>query len=201
MEVSNNPPYMFSLKTVDYFFRWRFWTAPLLFVPVSVGFIYYAISSLHVAISTLAISFSGGLALWTLFEYCMHRFTFHTIAKIARLKHVHYVVHGMHHAYPTDPVRVIFPPFFSAIFGSVIGIAMFLLISPSLAAGIFSGFILGYAWYEFMHYAAHHIKWKISWFKNLKRHHLLHHHSMSFKDKNFGVTTSFWDRVFGTHLV
>lgn len=199
METMNHPPYMFSIKAVDYFFQWRFWTAPLLFVPVAAGFFYYALSMQANLVTTLA-SFVFGIVAWTLFEYLMHRFTFHTIARYASLKHVHYVVHGMHHAYPTDPVRVIFPPFFSAAVGSLIGVLMFLIAPVFVASSIFAGFILGYSWYEFMHYASHHIKWKMTRFKNLKRHHLLHHHSMSSKNKNFGVTTVFWDRVFGTYL-
>ena len=113
MDTTNNPPHMFSLKAVDYFFRWRFWTAPLLFVPVSVGFLYYAMRGPAFLWQT-TLAFIGGLVFWTFFEYVMHRFMFHTVARYPSLKHVHYVVHGMHHAYPVDRLRVLFPPFFSA---------------------------------------------------------------------------------------
>lgn len=130
----------------------------------------------------------------------MHRFMFHAFSRTPSLSHLHYVIHGMHHVFPTDPQRVIFPPFGSLILGSLlVGIMTLIVPLPWLFGGT-AGFITGYCWYEFVHYASHHIKWRIGWLKRLKRHHLLHHHNEAFKDKNYGVTTVLWDRVFSTYL-
>lgn len=200
MDINETPPYMFSSATVDYFFRWRWWAAWLAFIPVTVGLFVYALT-IATSMVAVTVSFFIGILFWTLFEYLMHRFTFHFIATTPRLKHLHYVIHGMHHAYPTDPTRVIFPPFASAAIGILIAFVMYLLLPLTWAMGAFSGFILGYVFYEFMHYATHHIKWKFSWFYKRKRHHLLHHHNGDFRDRNFGVTTSLWDRVFNTYMV
>jgi sterol desaturase/sphingolipid hydroxylase (fatty acid hydroxylase superfamily) len=59
--------------------------------------------------------------------------------------------------------------------------------------------MLGYLWYVSVHHIVHH--WKAepgTYAYALKRRHMLHHH---FDDMgNFGVTSGFWDRVFGTDL-
>lgn len=192
---------MFSLPVVDYFFRWRWWAALVAFLPACLLLLVYAKLGPMAAWLTLIPSFLSGALSWTLFEYVMHRFLFHAIGHAPSLKHLHYVVHGMHHAYPTDPTRVIFPPFASVIVGSGLGGLIYLLLPTTWSIGFFAGFVAGYLGYEFIHYASHHIKWKWAWLKRLKRHHLLHHHSMGSKNKNFGVTTTFWDRVFNTYLV
>lgn len=199
MDLSQNPPFMFTAKKIDYFFRWRWWSAPLIFVPISLALLLYALYESLSVVELISSFLIGGL-FWTLFEYVMHRFVFHLKGKTPLMKHIHYVVHGMHHAHTTDPLRVIFPPFLSIINGLLVGLILAWLLPLPWAAGIFSSFILSYTWYEFIHYADHHIKWKVSWLKRLKRHHLLHHHSGAYQGKNFGVTTSLWDRVFNTYL-
>jgi sterol desaturase/sphingolipid hydroxylase (fatty acid hydroxylase superfamily) len=59
----------------------------------------------------------------------------------------------------------------------------------------FPGFFLGYLLYSFLHRATHVAK-PPKRFKNIWRHHSLHHYK--YPDKAFGVSTSLWDRVFGT---
>ena len=64
------------------------------------------------------------------------------------------------------------------------------------AAGFTSGALLGYAGYMFVHHATHH--WKIEpgdWLYEARVRHMSHHYHDS---ANFGVSTGFWDRVFGT---
>jgi 4-hydroxysphinganine ceramide fatty acyl 2-hydroxylase len=199
-DIKKSPPFMFSRPFIDYFFRWNWWVVPLIFLPISFSLFFFGMIRSSVNALILVILFVCGLFSWTFFEYCMHRFLFHTIGHSCFLNHLHYVIHGMHHAYPTDPLRVIFPPFGSFIIGGIIGFMLFFLLSPQFFAVVYAGFIIGYIWYEFMHYAAHHIKWKILLFKRLKRHHLLHHYNHLYKEQNFGVSTTLWDRIFKTYL-
>lgn len=201
MDVSSKPNYMFSQQYYDYFFNWRWWVAPLIFIPVALAAMVIATEIFASSFFALIASFFGGVLFWTFIEYLLHRFAFHFVGESPMLKHLHYVVHGMHHAYPTDPNRVIFPPFLSLPVGMVIFSIMLLIMPYAWAFGAMAGFIVGYCWYEFIHYASHHIKWRIPQLKRLKRHHLLHHHSEAFRDKNFGVTTVLWDHIFGTYLV
>lgn len=162
-----------------------------------ISAIYFYNSTVKAAVFFLFL----GILCWTFSEYMMHRFIFHFIGEQPWLRHLHYVIHGMHHAYPTNPHRVIFPPFLALGLGGTF-LGLFVLILPiPIAFTLMSGFCLGYCWYEFVHYANHQIKWRSQWLKKLKRHHLLHHHSGAFGNKNFGVTTVLWDRVFGTYLI
>lgn len=189
---------MFSSAKVDYFFKWHWWSAHVTFLPLAAVLLFLAFSGLPLGQAVL--SMIAGIFLWTLFEYSMHRFLFHLTGDSPFLKHFHYVVHGMHHAHATDPLRVIFPPFLSVITGALVAGFLALTLPLYWFFGVYASFIIGYTWYEFMHYADHHIKWKYPWFKRLKRHHLLHHHSSEYRGKNFGVTTILWDKVFNTFL-
>jgi sterol desaturase/sphingolipid hydroxylase (fatty acid hydroxylase superfamily) len=66
-----------------------------------------------------------------------------------------------------------------------------------LASGTTAGLMLGYVWYVAVHHVLHH--WRIypgSYLYHWKRRHALHHYAR--QPCNFGVTTLFWDRVFGT---
>ena len=58
-----------------------------------------------------------------------------------------------------------------------------------------AGALVAYAWYLFVHYSAHHHPAILP--ASLLKHHRDHHR---FANRNFGVTTKLWDRVFGTML-
>ncbi len=60
----------------------------------------------------------------------------------------------------------------------------------------FPGFMLGYLLYASMHYAIHAWNPPFKWMKPLWRNHHLHHYKDG--DKGFGVSSTLWDRVFGT---
>ncbi|GJD01891.1 cytochrome b5-like Heme/Steroid binding domain-containing protein [Colletotrichum higginsianum] len=65
------------------------------------------------------------------------------------------------------------------------------------ATAVFCGGIFGYICYDLTHYFLHHQNLPL-WYKELKKYHLQHH----FLDYElgFGVTSRFWDSVFGTEL-
>ena len=57
----------------------------------------------------LVVAYLAGLLVWTLFEYVMHRFSFHR-APATRLEvALAYLMHGVHHAYPDDSRRWMMP--------------------------------------------------------------------------------------------
>jgi sterol desaturase/sphingolipid hydroxylase (fatty acid hydroxylase superfamily) len=61
------------------------------------------------------------------------------------------------------------------------------------------GLVTGYLWYVFVHYATHH--WqprRDSYLYRARLRHARHHHLSH--SGNFGVTTAFWDHVFGTAI-
>jgi 4-hydroxysphinganine ceramide fatty acyl 2-hydroxylase len=57
-----------------------------------------------------------GVLSWTFFEYAFHRFFFHAEdhwlpASVPSIFAFHFLIHGVHHAYPQDRMRLVFPPF------------------------------------------------------------------------------------------
>lgn len=166
-----------------------------LYLPV-IGFcLYHAYINLDMPLLRTAGIFLGGMFFWTLFEYAMHRFAFHYIAESERARKFIYVLHGNHHEYPRDRERLFMPPVPSLILASVIFSLQYLALGQNVFM-FFPGFLLGYLMYGTMHYAIHAWNPPYKWMKPLWRNHHLHH----YKDegKGYGVSTTFWDRVFGT---
>jgi 4-hydroxysphinganine ceramide fatty acyl 2-hydroxylase len=60
------------------------------------------------------------------------------------------------------------------------------------------GFIAGYIVYDMSHYFFHHSSPKKGYYKNLKSYHMQHHYRNW--QAGFGVSSKFWDIVFGTEI-
>jgi sterol desaturase/sphingolipid hydroxylase (fatty acid hydroxylase superfamily) len=166
-----------------------------MYLPLIIGMPAYAAYSLHAPAGRIALSFLSGIFFWTLFEYLMHRFAFHMISESPRAQKFIYVMHGNHHHYPRDRDRLFMPPLPSLILSSaILGITYLLLRNGALA--FFPGFMLGYLLYASMHYAIHAWNPPFKWMKPLWRNHHLHHYKN--EEKGFGVSSTFWDHVFGT---
>lgn len=171
-----------------------------IYIPYLSYLIYHAVADLGLAGWKAALVFVGGLVFWSFFEYLMHRFAFHFDSDKPDVRRFIYVLHGNHHEYPRDRERLFMPPVPSLIISSVILGAMYLVawafdLQP-MAFPFFAGFMIGYLLYASMHYAIHTWKPPFKWMKPLWRNHHLHH----YKDegKGYGVSTTLWDRIFGT---
>jgi sterol desaturase/sphingolipid hydroxylase (fatty acid hydroxylase superfamily) len=166
-----------------------------MYIPIMAFLLYKA--STAFGFTTLQVwGFWGlGMLSWTAFEYIAHRFLFHMQPKSDFGKRIAYVLHGNHHHYPRDKQRLFMPPVPSIILSSTIFGIMYLAMG-SYAFMFFPGFLLGYLMYGSMHYAIHAWNPPVAWMKPLWRNHHLHH----YKDEHrgFGVSTTIWDRVFGT---
>ncbi|KAH0565756.1 fatty acid alpha-hydroxylase [Trichoglossum hirsutum] len=66
-----------------------------------------------------------------------------------------------------------------------------------VALAVYCGGIFGYICYDMTHYFLHHRSLP-SYYRELKKYHLRHHYADY--ENGFGVTSRFWDRVFGTEL-
>jgi sterol desaturase/sphingolipid hydroxylase (fatty acid hydroxylase superfamily) len=166
-----------------------------IYLPVIVYSLYFGGIRLDYSIGRVVLVFLGGMLFWTLFEYIMHRFIFHWVAENERARKIVYVMHGNHHEFPRDKERLFMPPVPSMILASLI----FFLLNWIMGGNVFlffPGFVLGYLLYGSMHYAIHAWNPPYKWMKPLWRNHHLHH----YKDdhKGFGVSTTIWDRIFGT---
>lgn len=175
----------------------------VLFGPVIVYFMARAIVSrpAGAAVSPIWIGYLGGIFVWTLAEYLLHRFLFHYEPSQPWLQRVWYLIHGVHHEQPQCKTRLVMPPILSiplaftfyGLFSLVIGL---IVGAPRWIGPLFSGFLTGYVMYDMTHYATHHLSMKWGFLKFLKRNHLLHHYQTP--DDRYGISSPLWDYVFGT---
>ena len=166
-----------------------------IYLPAIFYFLYFSSNTLNYPVARIALIFLAGMFFWTLFEYMMHRFIFHWVAESDRAQKIVYVIHGNHHHFPRDRERLFMPPVPSLIMASLV-LGLMNLVMGTGTFMFFPGFMMGYLFYGSMHYAIHAWNPPFKWMKSLWRNHHLHH----YKDdhRGFGVSTTVWDRVFGT---
>jgi sterol desaturase/sphingolipid hydroxylase (fatty acid hydroxylase superfamily) len=166
-----------------------------MYLPVIIGLPFYGGIHFKFGIGQVLFTFFIGMLAWTLFEYTMHRWVFHIVAESEKAKKIVYIMHGNHHHYPRDRERLFMPPVPSLIIASIVFSLLHAVMGPHVFI-FFPGFMLGYLMYGTMHYAIHAWNPPFKWMKPLWRNHHLHH----YKDegKGFGVSTTLWDRLFGT---
>ena len=166
-----------------------------MYLPLIVFLLYLDFTRFNHNFYYIVLLFSGGILCWTLFEYLMHRFAFHYVAHNPRTQRIIYIIHANHHEYPRDKERLFMPPAPSIIIAALMFILQYLLMGNSVFS-FFPGFLLGYLLYGTMHYAIHAWNPPFKWMKPLWRNHHLHHYKE--QEKGFGVSTTIWDRLFGT---
>jgi dihydroceramide fatty acyl 2-hydroxylase len=171
------------------------WTVPLyVYAPVIAVLAYLTFTnvSLPAAVGCMLLGYIG----WTLIEYFGHRYLFHWEFPGEFGKRLHFLIHGVHHDHPSDPLRLVMPvllsgPILLAAFGVIALVFGFPLTWPVLA-----GFTTGYLAYDMVHYHVHHREPTTRFGRMLRRVHMLHH--FRDHDRGFGVSAPWWDYVFGT---
>jgi len=158
-----------------------------------MGYIKQVVSSVWVA----AGIYFGAILFWTFFEYFFHRYVNHLDEYFPKSQWVHriaHAIHGIHHEYPRDRERLMMPPVPGLIIVAVLYFGYWLILGDWVYL-FMPGFMSGYLLYASVHIAVH--KRSVPLFlKTQYKHHALHHYK--YPDKAFGVSTTFWDRVFGT---
>lgn len=196
---------MFDNDFVDGFSRVPAWVVPAIYVPAVTAFIGVG-WSLGVSAPGLALQFFAGWFVWSLMEYWLHRTLFHWIPDTAWGERFHFFLHGVHHTWHQDKLRLVMPPAASIGLGVVFfsltwGVAQ--LTSPVMAAtwiwAFFAGKMFGYMVYDLVHYYVHHFRPRTKMGKWLRKHHMAHHHNARYKELKFGVSTTLWDHVFRTY--
>jgi sterol desaturase/sphingolipid hydroxylase (fatty acid hydroxylase superfamily) len=169
-------------------------TPLIVFVPV---IIFFMARGLRIEpVSSVLLYFTLGLIFWTFFEYLLHRFLFHYEPKGDFTRRLHYLFHGIHHAYPRDSRRLVMPPSVGIPLATLIYFAMTKLLPIPVVPSFFSGFMLGYLCYDMIHFGIHHFNFNNSIWQEIKKHHLRHHYGDH--EKNFGVSSPLWDFIFRT---
>jgi sterol desaturase/sphingolipid hydroxylase (fatty acid hydroxylase superfamily) len=141
-------------------------------VAASLAVILLVISPL--TIGSDAVLCVAGVVAQTLAEYCVHRFVLHGFRPAE---------HRLHHANPDEAVLTIFWQIWICF------ALVYLVAGDAFAAGA----LAAYTWYLFVHHCAHHSP---DFSLPLVKHHQIHHR---FATRNYGVSTTLWDHVFGTY--
>jgi len=142
----------------------------------------------------------AGMLLWSFTEYMLHRFVFHRLGASLAGRRFYFVLHGVHHDFPTDTTRLVMPLGVSIPMGVVIYLLLRLVFTPTVGAQwiepVFAGFGIGYLAYDGIHYGTHHFRMTSPVGRWLKRYHMVHHHTG--ENARWGVSSPLWDWVFGT---
>lgn len=139
----------------------------------------------------------GGVTVWTLTEYALHRFVFHWQPSSPVMEQFVFVLHGNHHAVPNDPLRNLMPPIVSVPVGGLVW-AGFVALAGPVGSWLFLGWMSGYVVYDLVHYACHQWPMKGRLARMLKTHHMRHHHLH--EDGNYAITGMMWDRLLRTRI-
>ncbi len=133
----------------------------------------------------MLIAVVAGVLSWTLVEYLLHRCLGHDVRT---RPNAFADEHTRHHA-----VGDYFAPLWKK---AAVALAALVLIAPVLGVPFAASFVGMYAAYELVHRRLHTHRGVGPYGRALRRHHF-HHHFVDPKT-NHGVTSPFWDVVFGT---
>lgn len=101
---------LFDNAILEIFSKTPWYGIPLAWIPISIYFFSHNTLPLYEAIPLYFV----GVFLWSLIEYLLHRFLFHAeeywLPSINLFYVIHFTFHGIHHCFPMDRYRLVFPP-------------------------------------------------------------------------------------------
>jgi sterol desaturase/sphingolipid hydroxylase (fatty acid hydroxylase superfamily) len=181
-------------QLLDKFTRVKWYVPLLIYIPIILFFLYKG--NIQLSSSIIVFNYVLGIFMWTLTEYVFHRFVFHFVPKSKIGKQLHFILHGVHHAYPNDSLRLVMPPGLSIPLSSMFCILFYFIFGKYFTV-IFAGFMSAYLVYDMLHFAVHHVSAPdTKWFNSKKIRHMKHHYLHS--ETEFAVTSPYWDRIFNT---
>ncbi|HKQ68459.1 MAG TPA: sterol desaturase family protein [Polyangiaceae bacterium] len=170
---------------------------PALWFGPFIGLAAYRAFTVPTVRPAAALLFAAGWLFWTLLEYVLHRFLFHMAAHTPEERLRAFLMHGYHHEFPSDGMRLVAPPLMSWPLGLAVGVLMYLIVGPVFWIFSFAGAAAGYIAYDWIHYYTHHAHPRTALGRRLKRYHLAHHFSDD--GSHFGVSSPLWDVIFRTY--
>jgi dihydroceramide fatty acyl 2-hydroxylase len=192
-ELLKASPRMFESDLLDRFTRVHPAVPAAIFAPVIVLLGAVGLDRLG---SPAVAWIAGGYLFWTLTEYWLHRVVFHFEPEHPVGQRLHWMIHGVHHDHPNDPLRLVMPPSASLpLAGGFLALFWFAL-GSGIWAAFGCGFLAGYLAYDMLHYHVHHHVPRTRVGRKLRELHMRHH----FQDHHagYGVSAPYWDHVFGT---
>ncbi len=153
----------------------------------------------NVDFTTFVFLIMIGAFVWPMFEYTFHRFVFHVSERLIPEYNicycVHFLLHGLHHLCPQDKLRLVMPIilFWSLMRMTRFFLFRFIVIPENYGWLLTSGVIMGYIYYDLIHYYLHNGS---NYYRQLRTHHFSHHYKQSIV--KFGVSSKWIDIVMGT---
>lgn len=137
-----------------------------------------------------------GLCSWFFAEYTVNRWVVHSKNLPKLVRRAFTANHAVHHRFPLKKKNLSLPFSFTFVISMLLGSAVLVVSGSSELPWFYLGLTVGGFYYEFCHYAAHHLNIQNSYFIENKRRHMLHH--STHPDSFYGITNGFLDAVFGT---
>jgi sterol desaturase/sphingolipid hydroxylase (fatty acid hydroxylase superfamily) len=171
-------------------------SVPIILLITYAGILFYwSISVTQLDWPIAAILFFAGLFAFTWVEYNAHRYLFHMSTFTKRRQKIQYTIHGVHHEFPKDKVRLAMPPILSITISTLLLLA-FKLIMGDFVFAFLPGLLVGYSAYLGVHYMIHAYPPPRNFFKVLWINHSIHHYKEG--ELVFGVSSPLWDYIYGT---
>jgi dihydroceramide fatty acyl 2-hydroxylase len=186
---------MFESRFLDFFSRVHPSVPAIVFGPVVIAGVWLGLDR-GLGVGETALLFGGGMLIWTLTEYWLHRLVFHWQPHFRGGDRLHFIIHGVHHDHPNDAMRLVMPPAVSVPLAALFFGLFVLVFGTPHAFPLFAAFIVGYLTYDYTHYHVHHHTPRTELGKKLREQHMRHH----FQDHRFGfgVSSPLWDVIFRT---
>ena len=182
-------------KVKNFIFEDHFWVTFSLFLTQLIVVLTWVFAKYHIReiIAGFPYILLGSI-IWTMLEYYFHRFLLHTSGPLPDFT---LGAHLIHHSFPNLKKKVALSYFLMSIrLFPIVYLLRFVSSDLPIALGLI-GFTLAVISYDGIHYYCHFgPETSIGWLKNLRIHHLKHHYRN--QNVNFGVTNTFWDKIFGT---
>ncbi len=188
---------IFENRLLEFVTRAHPATPAIWFVPFLVWGAIHSVRAL--GLQSSALPFVCGWVGFSLFEYLLHRFAFHRLLSGTpgpQRQLWGFLLHGYHHHFPDDPMRLVMPPPISWPVALLFAGAYTFCLGPERAIPAMGGTLSGYLALFSVHYYVHHARPARGPGRWLRRYHLRHHHQDP--DSRFGVTSPLWDVVFRT---
>ena len=187
---------MFENNFLNFFSKIHPYAPLVVYLPIIGYWTYLCVTDTPLGLfAQLGLALAGIFA-WTFMEYFIHRFVFHYHPTSKIGKRLLFILHGVHHDYPQDSTRLVFPPALSLPLAVLFYFLFLLIVGPVMVNPLFVGFISAYLFYDMLHYATHHVNVKGKWFKMMKKHHMDHHYRNP--NEGYGFTSKIWDYIFQT---
>src|SRR5690242_5408944 len=139
-----SPP-MFQSGLLDRFTRVHPAVPVLIFLPVITLLFATGVGRMGL-LTSLGLA-AGGYAVWTLTEYWLHRVVFHFEPEQGIGARLHWMIHGVHHDHPNDPMRLVMPPSVSVPLAALFVFGFYEVLGSPAFLPFGAAFLGGYLFY------------------------------------------------------